>query len=265
MDNPHEEEVSSLSEALSLGPRSHVALVGAGGKTTLMRFLAEELIGRNMKVAATTTTKVHWDEAGLYECLLLLKDEQAPERILTRCLSARRSIFVGSGLLSSGKIQGISPVEADRLFSRDDVDHLIVEADGASRRPLKAPAEHEPVIPASATLVVALMGCEVLGRPSGPDYVFRQDIFSGITGIKNGDILSAEALKVIFLDPRGLFKGSPDGAGKVAFLNKTDLAGRMDEVEMLSRLLLADKRGNLEAVVSGSFLKKRFRVMRRIS
>ena len=48
----------SLIEALALGSRELISLVGAGGKTTLMFALAEELRILNRRVVTTTTTKI---------------------------------------------------------------------------------------------------------------------------------------------------------------------------------------------------------------
>ena len=42
---------------------------------------------------------------------------------------------------------------------------VIAEADGARLRPLKAPAEHEPVIPPAADAVVAVAGLDSVGAP----------------------------------------------------------------------------------------------------
>ena len=44
-------------------------------------------------------------------------------------------------------------------------DYVLVEADGAKRLPLKAHAEHEPVIPACAGRTVCMVGVDGLGAP----------------------------------------------------------------------------------------------------
>ena len=47
-----------LTTALGLGAKEHVAIVGAGGKTSLMFALAEELRMHGGRIVTGTTTKV---------------------------------------------------------------------------------------------------------------------------------------------------------------------------------------------------------------
>ena len=54
------------------------------------------------------------------------------------------------------KIRGLSEEEYRKLKTQCDV--LLVEADGAKRKPLKVPAEHEPVIPEDTDMVIGIAG-----------------------------------------------------------------------------------------------------------
>ena len=49
---------ASLAEALGLTPASLVAIVGAGGKTSLMYGLGREIAARGLPVVLTTTPKI---------------------------------------------------------------------------------------------------------------------------------------------------------------------------------------------------------------
>ena len=46
---------------------------------------------------------------------------------------------------------------------------VLVEADAPRGRSLKVPAPHEPVIPASTTLVVVVCALDALGQPLDED------------------------------------------------------------------------------------------------
>ena len=61
------------------------------------------------------------------------------------------------------KALGFSPHEVDRWFANGAADHIVVEADGARRRPFTAPAPWEPPIPSASTQVVACIGADALG------------------------------------------------------------------------------------------------------
>ena len=245
--------MNSLIKALALRPREHIALVGGGGKTTLMFALAEELRRNGKRVIASTTTKVWHTEALEYKNLFLARVEAEWKRKTKEGLSRRETVFVGKSLLDSGKVEGIAPSLADDLFHDSDVDYLVVEADGSAGHPLKAPGEHEPVIPGSTTtMVVAMMGLEAMGARLDETAVFRLEQVMRITGLNLGDVITPMALAKVFVHPAGLFKGSPEGARRVVFLNKGDLLKEEKKAEELAEILVNDPLKKLERVILGS-------------
>jgi probable selenium-dependent hydroxylase accessory protein YqeC len=250
-----------LSSALGLGPKEVVALVGAGGKTDLMLALAQELAGRGQKVVATTTTKVWKRQAERAPCMILMRSHARWRESFRTGLQGEGHVFLGHEVLDSGKVQGIDRDLAAELSKDPLVDHVIVEADGANGRPLKAPADHEPVIPACTTTVVAVMGVEALGAALKADMVFRPERFQQLTGLKQGDRLTPKAIAPIFRSSSGLYKNSPQSARKVAFLNKVDLLPRDDEARELGRLILEPMASPVARVVVGSVLKGQYAVM----
>ena len=246
--------VKDLASALGLGSREHVAIVGGGGKTSLMFALADELRLGGRRVVTTTTTKVRKREAYRSPCVSFIPSEMIWQK------SLRDSVFVAQSRLESGKIEGIPTALADAIYQEPQVDYLILEADGAAGRPVKAPAGHEPVIPSSASVTVAMMGLEALGKQLDNKVVFRLDQFKEVTGLKRGDTLTSKTLSKIFCAPKGLFKGTPMSATRVAFLNKLDLLTNDREAKELAELLLQDLNSPVDRVVVGSIEKKHYLV-----
>ena len=247
--------VKDLTSALGLGPREHVALVGGGGKTTLMSALADEFRLKGHRFVTSTTTKVWNREAQNWPNVLLDTSDPDPREELKAVLKKHGHAFVGRRVLESGKVEGISPDLADSLYREAEIDYLILEADGASGRPLKAPAQHEPVIPSSTTVVVAIIGLEAVGKPLEKKIVFRPEQFSKITGLTRGERITPNALVRIFQSPEGLFKGAPASAKRIAFLNKLDLVADDQEGSALADLLVKGPRPPVDSVVVGSILK----------
>lgn len=257
--------VKSLIDALTLGPREHIALVGGGGKTTLMFVLAEELRSSGKRVVASTTTKVWHKEALQYEKVLLVEDEEAWSQRKAEALNSQGIVFVGRSVLGSGKVEGISASLADEIFHDSDAQYLIVEADGSAGHPLKAPAEHEPVISSSVTMVVALMGMEAVDARLDETIAFRMGEVRKITGLETGGMLTPGTLARVFLHPDGLFKGAPESARKAVFLNKGDLVEEGRSAEELANILLADAAKRIDRVILGSVKEGVYRIITKVA
>ncbi|MBT3255684.1 MAG: putative selenium-dependent hydroxylase accessory protein YqeC [Deltaproteobacteria bacterium] len=256
-----EKSHQGLITALDLSPQEHVAVVGGGGKSTLCFALAEALRLKGARVISTTTTKVRHEEAKTYPRLVLYPPGESDLEAVKKGLHEAGNVFVGQEFLKNGKVEGISSTAADDLFRMPGVDYVIIEADGAAGRPLKAPADHEPVIPRSVTCVIAVMGLEALGKPLGPDMVFRPALFKALTGLKEGDILNPEGLVWAFDGKAGLFKNTPASARRMVFLNQLDIIPDDRAPQDMARRLIETHRF-IERVVLGSFRKNEFITIR---
>ena len=155
----------------------------------------------------------------------------------------------------------MDPSQVDLLYRKVVLDYLLVEADGAARRPVKAPDGHEPVIAASTSLVVAMVGLEVLGKEVHSDRVFRLGRFKEVTGLEEGEQITTQGLARLFLDPQGLFRGTPPLARRIPFLNKLDLANRDQEPFNLATLLIEGS-SCFERVIVGSLNHAQYWVFR---
>ena len=119
--------------------RGLTAIIGGGGKSTLLRALAEEL-SRDARVVVATSTKMHVPDW----CPVVLG--ASPDDVQAALLEAP-IVFAGSIHLPTGKLAEPRVAFSDLVRLAD---YVLVEADGAKKLPLKAHAEHEPVIPAWA-------------------------------------------------------------------------------------------------------------------
>jgi len=212
----------ALREALALGDREVVAFVGAGGKTTALFRLARELHAGGALVVVTTTTKILIPPASPD---LQVVVESRPSRLLAAVATAlaRRLIPVAArATTADGKLEGVPPEWVADLARLPGVTHVLVEADGAARKPFTAPREGEPVIPASATVVVPVVGIDALGQPLSAMVAHRPERVTVLTGLADGDRLEAWAIARVLLDPRGSAGGTPRDARIVPLVNKAD-------------------------------------------
>lgn len=243
-----------IEEVICSAPGGVLSLTGAGGKTSLMFHLARVLSASGKRVLVTTTTKILTPTAR--ECCTVLVDPD-PEVIAGWAFFGSRNGAVTAAArreAESGKLIGYPP-EAIAFFQRCGMfDWILVEADGSSRRPLKAHAPHEPVVPSCSTVLVAVAGLEALGQPLTGEWVFRADIAAPLLGIEAGDSIGAAALARLVVHPRGLFTGAPPGARRFVFLNQADTLRRLLQAAQIAAVVKEKAPPVAEALLVGQAL-----------
>ena len=240
-----------LSHALRIRPKEVVVLVGGGGKTTLMFRLADELTASGRRVVTTMTTRIFVGQMNRAPARLVTEDEATLMAELPHALETHRHVIVaGEVIVEQDKVQGVPPELLDRIAAHPAVDALIVEADGSRRLPLKAPAPHEPVIPASATVVVPLVGLDVLGQPLDAEHVHRPQLVAELTGAALGDPVTSAMIAAVLAHPQGGAKAVPPTARLIPFLNKAEDEATLAAAREIARLLLKEPR--IESVLIGT-------------
>ena len=143
------------------------AVIGSGGKTSLLRRLAEEVPGT---VILCTTTHIR----PFAEYPLLA--EPTPETV-RQALANGRVICLGTPC-ENGKLTAPAlPVETLAGLA----DYVLVEADGSRQLPLKAHGPHEPVIPVVSRRTICVVGASGFGKPIR-EAVHRSERFCVLTG-----------------------------------------------------------------------------------
>jgi probable selenium-dependent hydroxylase accessory protein YqeC len=246
-----EGRVGSLTEALGIEAREVISLVGAGGKTTLMFRLAKELSLGGKRVVTTTTTKILEPASEETGSLFVDSDEERIKDFLRGHLGEYRHITVARERMESGKLKGVSPNLVDELCHSKGLDAIIIEADGAAGRPVKAPREHEPVIPTRTTLVVAVLGVDGLEMRLDEESAFQPERVSKITGVPIGERLTDEAMATLMIHREGIFKGAPSSARVAAFLNKVDIPNGVAKAKSIAYKILERNHRKIERIVLG--------------
>ncbi len=214
----------NLARAFDL-PRGVTALVGGGGKTTLMLRLARELAGAGENVIVTTTTHIFPPEG-----IVTLTD--ASETEVKGALASEKLICLGTPA-SNGKLA--APGIAINVLT-EFADYVLVEADGAKQLPLKAPAEHEPVLPEQTRLVIAVVGLDGAGMPIR-NTAFRPERYAALTGKNADDTATARDIARVLTHPDGQRKGVTNDMRFSVLLNKADGASeKMTAVEIAAEL-----------------------------
>jgi probable selenium-dependent hydroxylase accessory protein YqeC len=240
-----------LSESLGLKTREVISLTGGGGKTTLMFRLAKELFLKGKKVVTTTTTKILEPAPGETVSLFINLNEEELKQYVHKHLDEYKHITIARKRLESGKLKGVSSDLVNDFWRSNEIDYIIIEADGAAGRPVKAPREGEPVIPSSTTLVVAILGVDGVEREVNEENVFQVERVSKLTGIPMGKKMTDEAMAILMTHPDGIFKGTPSSSRVIAFLNKVDIPDGVVKANGIARKIIERKHWQIERIVLG--------------
>ncbi len=247
----------NLQEALSLGDKGVVSLVGAGGKSSLMYSLALELVYAGKRVLTTTTTKIFMPSSAESPVTILSK---IPEEIVEKAeilLGENSHLTVASEYLQiQDKLNGLEPSVIEYILHADLFDFIIIEADGADRKPLKACAPHEPVVPLFSDCIVALVGLDVVARPLTEEWVFRPTIFSRITGLELMQNVTESSIVSAMLHDMSSITATGKECMKIAFLNKADNLKALKVGERIAALFEQNGRGIFHRVVVGTLRPK---------
>lgn len=277
-------------------PRKTTAIIGSGGKSTLLRALAEELAtggAANAEfVAAETATDK--PQAGKPPSEGCSAEEAAGDNPSTDGgePSSRRPATKGSATAGAAQRARVIVATSTKMFvpdwcpvlldaTMDEVrlalsthpivcvgriheptdkldapnmafselegaaDYLLVEADGAKMLPLKAHAEHEPVIPECAKRTVCVVGIDGVGRPIS-QACHRAERFARLADASTADATTPEMVARVL---------EAEGLHDTIFINKVETRDDWRIAERMAALCTTP-------VVAGSLWRKEFRCLR---
>lgn len=213
----------TLADALQLHDKGVISLMGAGGKTTLMFQLAKGLCGEGKKVLTTTTTKIFMPPPSQSDVVILSPDMDTLLAELKLKLRHTDHITAGKFLIQGmDKIVGFSGEDVDLLWESGLFDWILVEADGAARKPLKACNPTEPIIPEDTSHLILLAGLDALGLPLCDTHVHRSALFCRNTGLSPGQPVDPYHMaRGLAVEMKKCLPSAPDAFACVV-LNKAD-------------------------------------------
>jgi len=231
-----------IHEALRLQRGDVVTFTGAGGKTSTLLHVGHELAKLGWRVVATTTTRVAADELTLMPASLNVSGASLRPVAVSRLLNQHQIVFLYHHI-AHDKAIGLTPETVDSLIDSIDSDVILVEGDGSRRQPLKAPYEHEPVVPRSTTLMVPVVGVDAVGLPLDSDSVYNPESMMEHFGYHHGDRIKWPWVASVLRDPDLGLKGAPPRARVMALVNKVPPSGlKRNIARLIARLALREPR-----------------------
>ena len=200
---------AAVLELLDYPTTAVIAVVGCGGKTSLICNLAQAC--KEKKVLISPTTKI-WkmDETDITLCTTLEDCVAHMPRVGIQCL--------GVDGIQKGKLSALPIDILEQMIPHYDI--VLLEADGSRGLPCKGWIETEPVIPNFATHTVGVVTLNGLEQHVDDTTVLRLPEFSKLTGLYKGDIITQDALIDMIFQPEGMFRNAVGHCS--LFLNQVD-------------------------------------------
>ncbi len=225
-----------LSDALQLGPLPRLALVGAGGKTSALFALARQL---TPPVLLSTSTHLAVRQLAMADQHFVINNA-ADLAQLNAALPDGTTLLTGP-TERHHRTAGLS-LEILALVKQLADQHqvpLLIEADGSRRRPLKAPAEHEPPIPDFVDTVIVVAGLHGLNQSLSATHVHRPARFAALAELPEQALIEPAHLARVLQHPAGGLKNIPPTARKIALLNQADTPRQASQAGQLAADLLS--------------------------
>ena len=154
------------------------AIVGAGGKTSLIKKLAKQYWEQGKKVLICTTTHMYKEADSMVDASA---EEIAAE------LNSKGYAMAGSD--KGEKISALPAEVYETVCAQADV--VLVEADGSKHKAIKFPAAHEPAVPENADEIIVVCGLHALGQPLA-EVTHRPELAAQCLGVSEDTVITAE-------------------------------------------------------------------------
>lgn len=227
----------------NINKKDIIAITGAGGKTSLIFFLAKKL-AQFGKVLITTTTKMYKPSSENYETLKIGDKNY---------LGKEKNISIIAKSEINGKITSLSYEEIEKL--KDNFDYILIEADGAKEKLLKFWNDTEPCIPNFVTKVIGVINCEIFNQDFNENNIHRfnlvpETLLDFINKKIDVDFLSRYILSADYF---------PSYAEKFIFFNGIDGENQLDKLDnslkTISKIL---KEKDFPNIILGSIKNSEF-------
>ena len=223
-----------LCDLIDLPTHPLISIVGAGGKTTTMYTLAGEMAHRGKRVITTTTTQIFFPEQGETDTLLFAAETSILLRKIDAAWKDHKNITVTGVPIREDKLAGLQLEQPYELLTKSGADAVIVEADGARHRMIKAPAEHEPVIPPQTNVALPMMSAEAINQPLSDRIAHRPQWVATVTGINLGDLLLPAVIAKLMTSEQGALKHIPETAAIYLLITHSSMTHKETLHELVS-------------------------------
>lgn len=222
---------------------SVVAFVGGGGKSSAAFRLAAEAAAAGRRAIVAPTTRIAAFQTAWAPAFVEVRGSTLPWDALEQALAQHGYCLLGGPVVGDRRL-GLEAAQVDLLAQRAaslGVAVITVEADGSKMRPIKAPANHEPVLPDATTHLAPVVGMDAVGAPLDERSVHRPERVREALGLPADatPLLTPSMAARLLCSPHGGAKGLRPHMRFTPILNKVDAPLRLAYARLIAALLAA--------------------------
>lgn len=218
-----------------------IAVVGGGGKSSTAFRLAAEVAATGRRAVVAPTTRIAAFQTEWAPEFIEVRGAELPWQALAAALERHGYCLLG-GPIAGDRRLGLDAAQVDQLALRAaefNIAAITIEADGSKMRPVKAPAEHEPVLPDSVTHLAPVAGMDAIGAAIDAHRVHRPELVRQVVGLSASDesLLTPAMLARLLTSSAGGAKGLRSSMRFSPILNKADTPLRLIYARLTASLL----------------------------
>lgn len=235
-----------------------IAIVGGGGKSSAAFRIGLDLAHNGFRAVITHTARIAAFQTAWSPAVVEVAEDAAtlPWHAIEAALAAH-NVCLLTGPPVADRRAGLPPHLVDSLAQAAaglNLHAISIEADGSKMRPAKAPAEHEPVLPHSTTILAPTLGLDAIGGELDDRLFHRAALVRTVLDLAGADPIrftSQQAARLL-VHAAGGAKALPPGARLLPILNKADHPLRLLYGRLAAARLAAEGQAALLACVGNS-------------
>ena len=188
------------------------AIVGAGGKTTVLERLVTYGHGANLPIVVTSTVTADTERLGNAEQIDIIRtdDRNELEAFCAEKIEARRVPAWIPGDAGLPERKAFLAETLDYLRGRHPAWYNLAEADVAHHKWLKAPLADDIPLPQHCNMIIGVVNLQMLGSPLTEERVAGAEQAALIMNRPLGAVVTPALLAKLIRHPRGLFRSETE-------------------------------------------------------
>jgi len=256
--------MKELKDCFELSKQEIVSVIGSGGKSSLIAYLADSYSSE--KVLISTTTKILMPRDG--ECDELWLNPISWEREIKPGI-----VIAGDEVIQNGILKLQMPRNPQFVKSFHQFDKVFLESDGSRGLPLKGWEEDEPVILPETSMTIGVVPITAIGMPITEKLIHRLPLWLELIeekaekeiGVdkkrerdkeqkKGKSIISERNLAKTIANEKGLWNKAK--GERVLFINQVEDEGQIETAKKVVEWIPDDCKERLSRIIIGSVQKK---------